>query len=168
MVLTDREGTWAKDQQGYVFGTKTLVNDSSAAYLLGFEHDHVEPLPVKAYVRRLWLAFQSGKRSSLKFLDPKVESFSKEINQWVCDFVNDPDRLITELEKRRVVPLDEEEECEHEINQVFNDIADTILVERKWGDELWGHRKHCVSPLVNGKREPGDDKPPAWPQDKDR
>ncbi|KAK7177855.1 hypothetical protein PSPO01_16098 [Paraphaeosphaeria sporulosa] len=82
-----------------------LADDPSLHCLLGFEKDNVESRPVKTYIRRLWLAFQSSKHSSMPryFLDPVAETFSKEVEAQVSDFVEDPDRLASEIAKDPLV-----------------------------------------------------------------
>jgi hypothetical protein len=143
-----------------------LADDLDAHYLLGFEGDKVESLPVKTYIRRLWLAFQSSEKSSMPrhFLDPEAETFAKEVEARVSDFVKNEDRLALEVKKNRIV-LDEKTQ---ETRSAFlEDAALTILVTREWGDRLWGRRTFCRTPLANAKREPGDDGPPGWPQDRD-
>jgi hypothetical protein len=78
-----------------------LADDPSLDYLLGFEKDKVESRPVKTYIRRLWLAFQSSKHSSMPrcFLDPRAETFSKEVEAQVSGFVEDLDHLASEIAK---------------------------------------------------------------------
>ncbi|KAF3032319.1 hypothetical protein E8E12_002216 [Didymella heteroderae] len=143
-----------------------LADDPSVHYLLGFEKDNVESRPVKTYVRRLWLAFQSSKHSSMPrcFLDPEAERFSKEVEAWVSDFVEDEDRLASEIAKD---PLVVDEKTKETRSAFLEDTARTLLVTRKWGDHLWGSRTFCKNPLVNAKREPGDDEPPKWPRDRE-
>jgi hypothetical protein len=142
-----------------------LEDDPNLHYLLGFEGDEVETLPVKTYVRRLWLAFQSSKRMSVpkNFLDPMAETFSKELEACVSDFVKDEDRLAAEIAKDPIVI---DRETKKSRSAFLEDAAHTILVTREWGDNLWGSRKYCRSPLANEKRELGDDEPPKWPQDR--
>ncbi|KAF3036748.1 hypothetical protein E8E11_006095 [Didymella keratinophila] len=143
-----------------------LADDPSLDYLLGFEKDKVESRPAKTYIRRLWLAFESSKKSPLPqlFFDVEAERFAKEVEAWVSDLAKDEDRLAVEIAKDPVV-LDEKTK---EIRSAFlEDIARTMLVTRGWGDQLWGHRRFCTSPLKNEKRELGDDKPPEWPRDQD-
>ena len=150
---------YLRGQEGVATG------DPEAAYLLGFEREKVEPLPVKTYIRRLWLAFQSSRRLTSKcFLDPMAEQFSKELGSWVSDFANNPDMLARELTKEPRLIWDKE--TEHQQSTFLEDTAHTLLVTRDWGEHLWGHRRECRSPLANEKREPGDEKPPRWPQDK--
>ena len=143
-----------------------LADDPSVNYLLGFERDKVEPLPVKTYIRRLWLAFQSSEQSSMprSFFDPMAETFSKEIEAWVSGFVKDEDRLAVEVAKDPIV-LDEQTRKSR--SAFLEDTARTILVTREWGDHLWGRRTFCRCPLANEKRELGDDEPPKWPRDQD-
>ena len=135
-------------------------------YLLGFEREKFEALPVKTYIRRLWLAFQSSKSLMPKyFFDIKAEEFSKEIEHWVSVFANDPDKLAAERAKEHyVVSMGHVQER----GEFLEDTVTIILKTRDWGDVLWGHRKLCRAPLENAKREPGDDTPPKWPQDTDR
>ncbi|KAF3031153.1 hypothetical protein E8E11_010459 [Didymella keratinophila] len=144
----------------------SLADDPSVQYLLGFAKDNVESRPVKTYIRRLWLAFQSSKRSSMPrcFLDPVAETFSKEVEAWVSDFVEDEDRLASEIAKD---PLVVDEKTKETRSAFLEDTARTLLVTRGWGDYLWGSRTFCRNPLANAKREPGDDKPPEWPRDQD-
>ncbi|KAF3031700.1 hypothetical protein E8E11_000669 [Didymella keratinophila] len=144
----------------------SLADDPSVQYLLGFEKDNVKSRPVKTYIRRLWLAFQSSEKSSLPryFFDVEAERFAKETEAWVSDLVKDEDRLAVEIAKDPIV-LDEKTK---ETRSAFlEDIARTMLVTRGWGDQLWGHRRFCTSPLANEKLELGDDKPPRWPRDQD-
>ena len=143
-----------------------LADDPNVHYLLGFERDKVESLPVKTYIRRLWLAFQSSKQSSMprSFFDPVAETFSKEIEAWVSDFVKDEDRLAFEIAKDPIV-LDKKTGKSR--SAFLEDTARTILVTREWGEHLWGSRTFCRSPLANEKREPGDNEPPKWPRDQD-
>ena len=139
-------------------------DDPKAHYLLGFERDKVESLPVKTYIRRLWLAFQSSEKSSLPryFFDTEAERFAKEVEAWASDLVKDENRLAFEIAKDSMI-LDERTK---ETRSAFlEDTARTMLVTREWGDHLWGHRRFCTSPLANAKRELGDDKPPQWPED---
>jgi hypothetical protein len=143
-----------------------LADDLSLDLLLGFEKDNVEARRVKTYIRRLWLAFESSKKSPLPqlFFDVEAEKFAKEIEAWVSDLVKDEDRLAVEIAKDPVV-LDAKTK---EIRSAFlENIARTMLVTRGWGNQLWGHRRFCTSPLANEKRELGDDKPPEWPRDLD-
>lgn len=137
-------------------------------FLLGFEAEKEEALPLKTYIRRLWLAFQSSKRPLPRyFFDPKAEDFSKEIDAWVSDYVNNPDLLAAERAKCQVLlpSLDNNPERIH--NAFLEETARTILITREWGEQIWGHRKQRVVPLANEKREPGHDKPPEWPLDQD-
>jgi hypothetical protein len=147
---------------------KTLAageqDDPKEHYLLGFERDKIKPLPVKTYIRRLWLAFQSSERSSLPrcFFDAEAENFAKEVEAWASDFVKDEDHLAFEIAKDPAI-LNEQT---NETGSAFLEaVARTMLVTREWGDHLWGHRKFCTSPLQNAKPEPGDEKPPQWPED---
>jgi hypothetical protein len=143
-----------------------LADDPSVYYLLGFEKDHVKSRPVKTYIRRLWLAFQSSKHSSMPryFLDPVAETFSKEVEVQVSDFVEDEDLLALEIAKD---PLVVDEKTKETRSAFLEDTARTLLVIREWGDHLWGSRTFCRNPLANAKRELGDDKPPEWPQGQD-
>ena len=144
----------------------SLADDPSVQYLLGFEKDNVKSRPVKTYIRRLWLAFQSSEKSSLPryFFDIEAERFAKEVEAWFSDLVKDEDRLAVEIAKDPIV-LDEKTK---ETRSAFlEDIARTMLVTRGWGDQLGGHRRFCTSPLANEKLELGDDKPPRWPRDQD-
>lgn len=114
-------------------------DEPEAHYLLGVERDKVKSLPVKTYIRRLWLAFQSNEKSSLPrySFDVEAERFAKEVEAWVSDLVKDEDRLAVEIAKDPIV-LDEKTK---ETRSAFlEDIAHTILVTRGWGDQLWGHR----------------------------
>jgi hypothetical protein len=142
------------------------ADDPSVHYLLGFEKDNVESLSVKTYIRRLWLAFQSSKQSSIPkcFFDPEADRFAKEVEAWVSDFVSDEDRLASEIAKD---PLVVDEKTKETRSAFLEDTARALLVTRKWGDHLWGSRTFCRNPLVNAKREPGDDEPPEWPRDQD-
>jgi hypothetical protein len=146
-------------------GQGVLADDPNVHYLLGFERDKVETLPVKTYIRRLWLAFESSKHSSMPriFLDPRAETFSKEIEAWVSDFVKNEDHLAIEVAKDPFI----DEDTKTSRSAFLEDTARTILVTRQWGDHLWGSRKFCGSPLANEKREPGDNQPPEWPRDQE-
>ena len=143
-----------------------LADDPNLQCLLGFEKDNVESLPVKTYIRRLWLAFQSSKHSSMPrcFLDPRVETFSKEVEAQVSDFVEDEDRLALEIAKD---PLVIDEKANETRSAFLADTARTLLVTREWGDQLRGSRSFCRNPLFNAKQEPGNDQPPEWPRDQD-
>jgi hypothetical protein len=143
-----------------------LADDPSLDYLLGFEKDKVESRPAKTYIRRLWLAFQSSKHSSMPrcFLDPVAETFSKEVEAQVSDFDEDPDRLALEIAKD---PFVIDEKTKETRSAFLEDTARTLLITREWGDHLWGRRPFCRNPLFNAKPEPGDDKPPKWPRDQD-
>ncbi|KAF3025445.1 hypothetical protein E8E11_004280 [Didymella keratinophila] len=143
-----------------------LADDPSVHYLLGFEKDNVDSLPVKMYIRRLWLAFESSKHSSVPrcFLDPRAERFSKEVEACVSDFVEDEDRLMSEIAKD---PLVVDEKTKETRSAFLEDTARALLVTGEWGDHLWGSRTFCRNPLVNAKREPGDNEPPEWPRDED-
>lgn len=143
-----------------------LADDPSLSYLLGFEKDNVESRPVKTYIRRLWLAFQSSKHSSLPrcFLDPVAETFSKEVEAQVSDFVRDEDRLALEIAKN---PLVVDETTDETRSTFLEDTANTLLVTRGWGDYLWGSRTFCRVPLLNARPEPDHSKPPEWPRDQD-
>jgi hypothetical protein len=143
-----------------------LADDPSVHHLLGFERDNVKSLPVKTYIRRLWLTFESSKHSSMPrcFLDPGAEIFSKEVEAYVSDFVKDEDHLASEIAKD---PLVVDEKTKKTRSAFLEDTARTLLVTREWGDYLWGSRTFCRNPLANAKREPGDDKPPEWPRDQD-
>jgi hypothetical protein len=144
---------------------KTLAvgeqDDLKEHYLLGFERDKIESLPVKTYIRRLWLTFQSSERSSLPkyYYDVEAEKFAKEVEEWASDFVKDKDRLAFEIAKDPIV-LDKQTK---DTGSAFLEVvARIMLVTREWGDHLWGF---CTSPLHNAKPEPGDNKPPQWPKD---
>lgn len=107
-----------------------LADDPSLGYLLGFEKDKVESRPVKAYIRRLWLAFQSSKHSSMPrcFLDPVAETFSKEVEAQVSDFVEDPDRLVLEIAKD---PFVIDERTKETRSAFLEDTARTLLITRE-------------------------------------
>jgi hypothetical protein len=98
------------------------------------------------------------------FLDPGAERFSKDVEAWVFDFVEDEDRLALEIAKDPIV-VDEKTKETRSAN--LEDTVRALLVTREWGDYLWGSRNFCRNPLVNAKREPGDDEPPEWPRDQD-
>lgn len=93
-----------------------------------------------------------------------AETFAKEIEAWVSDFVKDEDALAVEIAKDPIV-LDEKTPKSR--SAFLEDTARTILITREWGDHLWGSRTFCRSPLANEKRELGGDEPPKWPQDQD-
>jgi hypothetical protein len=91
--------------------------------------DNVKSRPVKTYIRRLWLAFGSSKKSPLPrlFLDVEAEISAKEIEAWISDLVKDEDHLAVEIAKDPVV-LDEKAK---EIRSAFlEDIARSMLVTR--------------------------------------
>jgi hypothetical protein len=138
-------------------------DESEAHYLLGVERDKVKSLPVKTYIRHLWLAFQSSEKSSppRNFFDVEAERFAKEVEAWASDLFKDEDRLAVEVAKD---PIIVDEKTKETRSAFLEDIACTMLVTRGWGDHLWGHRRFCTSPLTNAKRELGDDKPPRWPE----
>lgn len=130
-------------------------------YLFGFEDDQAPVLPIKRYIRRLWLAFESSKRArpqSSAFLDNKAVDFSEEIVHWVNYFNKDPSALNAELGKLRA-------EDDPDGLGFLGKPAHTLLVEREWGDQLWGHRRNCTASLENSKPEVEDEKPPEWPRD---
>ncbi|UPX12712.1 uncharacterized protein EKO05_0003251 [Ascochyta rabiei] len=142
------------------------ADDPGLGYLLGFDIEEEKRQPIKTYIRQLWLAFQSGPGSMPRcFLDDKSTEFSKEIDEWVSDYANDPNLLAEEVAKdpvvvdRRTTPI--------QIRSAFmEDTAHTLLVTRDWGEQLWGHRKYCVAPLANAKAKKGEESP-AWPRDRE-
>jgi hypothetical protein len=141
-----------------------LADDPDANYLLGFEQDQVEPLPIKTYIRRLWLPFQSGKSPVPKCLfNPAAEKLSVEIGVWVSDYFQNKDKLTVELEKDRI----KDAQTGRTRSAFLEEAARWLLFEREYGDILWGSRMNSAYPLQNTKREPGDEQPPKWPQDQD-
>jgi hypothetical protein len=161
MVLLQHQRRWIKSQKRD-WDLGMLADDPEVDYLLGFRDDEVEPLPVKTYIRRLWLAFQSGKSPHPKyFFNPMVEDFSKEVDSWVSEYVNDPDLLIAELGKESIRDAETGRSC----SAFLEETARTMLVTRDWGNALWGERKNPLYPLRNEKRELGDNHPPQWPED---
>jgi|SRR5690242_2968059 len=143
-----------------------LDDNPNPHYLLGFEKEKVKAERPKDYIRRLWLPFESRNNSSIPkaYLDPRVEDFANEINAWIKDFTSDPDKWFDEYTKHALV-IDGEEISERGL---FEDLVDHILVTRRWGDEIWGHRKYCRTDLFNAKPEEGHATAPKWPQDRDR
>ncbi len=144
-------------------GAFDLTPDSS--FLLGFEKERVESLPTKQYIRRLWLAFDSGKGTLPRsFIDPLAQTFSNEINKCVNSFVNNPIKLAAELTRDAVEIADEvQRDC-----GFLEGIADVLLVKEAWGDHLWGSRKYARTDLFTSRIESGYETAPVWPKDKDR
>lgn len=112
-----------------------LADNPSIYYLLGFENDNVKSLPVKTYIRRLWLAFQSSKRLSTPrcFLDPVAEAFSKEVKARVSNLAEDEDCLVSEIAKD---PLIVDKKTKETRSTFLEDTARTLLITREWGDHL--------------------------------
>ncbi|KAF1352986.1 hypothetical protein EJ07DRAFT_182890 [Lizonia empirigonia] len=132
--MRDLAATSLEDLQCEVAPTGRGVpkNKPGNDFLLGFEAEKEEALPLKTYIRRLWLAFQSSKRQLPKyFFDPKAEDFSKEIDAWVSDYVNNPDMLAAERAKCHVLlpSLDNNPERIH--SAFLEEIARTILITRE-------------------------------------
>lgn len=87
------------DIQGVIAYNQGFEDGPDTVYLLGFDKEQLKPLPVKTYIRRLWLAFESGTSPiPKKFFDIQAHWFSKEIQEWVSDLANHPLRLAAELE----------------------------------------------------------------------
>lgn len=136
-------------------------------YLLGFDKQKVDLEPIKRYVRRLWLPFESGKSAiPRRWLHPKVEEFAKEIACWVSDYANDPLKLSAELTRDYCEMLEGGGVKEHGFLALT---AYAILEKRCWGEEIWGSKNSENKPFLdNAKRESGDIAPPKWPEDKER
>lgn len=152
------------DTQRQILVHGGFEHDSEPEYLLGFERDKVRSLPVKTYIRRLWLPFQSGKGSLPRhFLGPRVVDFvAHDINPLVNRFVKYPEELTAELDKQIIDLVDGDvRDC-----GFLADRANHILVDRNWGDQLWGSHPWCV--YANSKPEPEHNTAPVWPQDKNR
>lgn len=117
---------------------RRLRRCTEAGYLLGFDVEKLEPRPLKTYIRRLWLALESGKGLTPKrFFDPQAAEFAKEIDHWVSVLVNDPSRLAAELEVDPEYGIDGVPSG----SRFLVDIVHTMLVIRKWGEALWGCKK---------------------------
>lgn len=152
---------------GYVDQQKQLITGrqreltTGQLLLLGFEEDGVLWDRPKAYIRRLWLPFESraGQHTPKLWLDPKVEEFAKEVQKLIIEFHND-----AALYQQDTVAIEGDS---IEERGLFEHIVDHILVAREWGDNIWGHRKFCRANLVNTSRQEGETCP-KWPQDRDR
>ncbi|KAJ8117521.1 hypothetical protein OPT61_g1282 [Boeremia exigua] len=132
--------------------------DSQSRYLLGFDKEGEKALPLKRYIRRLWLAFQSGKSLHPKyFFDKMAEDFSKEINELANGLAKDPLKLSAELWKDALDLVGES--CRE--RGFLEEVVDTLLITRRWGDALWGDRRFSNAVLFNAKPEPGHDTPPG-------
>jgi hypothetical protein len=141
-----------------------FADDPDADCLLGFEQDQVERLPIKTYIRRLWLPFQSSKSPVPKCLfNPAAEELSVEIGVWVSDYFQNKDKLTAELEKDRI----KDAQTGSTRSAFLEEAAKSLLFDREYGDILWGCRMNSAYPLQNTKREPGDEQPPKWPKDQD-
>lgn len=86
-----------------------------------------------------------------------AETFLKEIEAWVFDFVKDKDRLALEIAKDPPVV---DEKTKGTCSAFLEDTARMLLVTSGWGDYLWGSRTFCRNLLAYANQEPGNDKTP--------
>ncbi|KAH6633712.1 hypothetical protein C7974DRAFT_177092 [Boeremia exigua] len=136
-----------------------------SSYLLGFDEEKLKALPIKSYIRRLWLPFESGKGDLPKlYLEHHAKELASHVSATVKDIADQPDGVNNELEHPNFT-YDEDRTRPYKF---LEEQAEHLLVTLDYGNILWGDRKYCTVPLCNAKIEAGYETPPKWPQDRDR
>ena len=131
-------------------------------FLLGFGTEIRRS--IRSYMRDLWLPF-SNTHSVMptEWHCLKAEEFAAEISKRVNEFVNEDGKLGNELDGIHYTLSSEDLQK----REPFEAVAHELLITRKWGDNLWGHRKYCFGPLADPNREIYTPEP-KWPQDQER